>query len=158
MPTRKSRPDLIPLIIADLYELAGDFRRNGERIARGVGQTQARWQVLSAASDTAKTVPQIARRLGVSRQNVQRIADLLVHESLARLVANPDHLTSPHLVLSDRGRRTLARLAQAGRSLHEALAIKLKDTDLDALRRDLRSVQSALDSLARSLAEEGVDD
>jgi DNA-binding MarR family transcriptional regulator len=142
-----SRPNLVPLIIADIYELAGAFRRSGEAIARGAGQTQARWQVLSAASDAEKTVPQIARRLGVSRQNVQRIADVLVSEALARFIENPDHRTSPHLVLTDAGRAMLARLTRAAASRHAALAVKLKVLDLAALRGDLRLLQSAVDSL-----------
>jgi DNA-binding MarR family transcriptional regulator len=158
MPTRKARDDLVPLIIADVYELAGLFRRNGETIARRAGQTQARWQVLSAASDTAKTVPQIARRLGVSRQNVQRIADLLAQEGLARFTANPDHQASPHLVLSDAGRRLLAQLTRAAGLWHEALAGRLKDAELGALRRNLGSLRAALQSLDRSTTKESDDD
>ena len=157
MPVRRSSPDLVPLIIADVYELAGLFRRNGEGIARGVGQTQARWQVLSAASDGPKTVPQIARRLGVTRQNVQRIADLLVADGLARYAANPDHLGSPHLVLADKGHRTLARLTRAGRSLHAALARRLADVDLERLRGDLHAARAAAASVKRSSGENDDD-
>jgi DNA-binding MarR family transcriptional regulator len=133
-------------VIADLYELAGAFRRRGEEIARDVSQTQARWQVLSAASDVAKTVPQLARILGVSRQNVQRIANALVRDRLARFVDNPDHRSSPHVVLSDEGQETLVGLTRAGRSRHRALAARLKGIDLAALRRDLRHIQVALDT------------
>ncbi|MGH6990613.1 MAG: MarR family winged helix-turn-helix transcriptional regulator, partial [Stellaceae bacterium] len=95
--------DLMPTIIADTYELAGAFRARGEAIAAAIGQSQARWQVLSAASGEPLTVPQIARRLGVTRQAVQRIADLLVADGLARYVANPDHKASLHLILTDAG-------------------------------------------------------
>jgi DNA-binding MarR family transcriptional regulator len=140
------KADLVPLVIADLYELAGAFRRRGEEIARDVGQTQARWQVLSAASDVAKTVPQLARILGVSRQNVQRIANALVRDRLARFGDNPDHRSSPHVVLTEEGRGTLAGLTRAARSRHRALAARLKGIDLAALRRDLRQIQAALDN------------
>jgi DNA-binding MarR family transcriptional regulator len=140
------KADLVPLLIADIYELAGAFRRRGEEVARDVGQTQARWQVLSAASDVAKTVPQLAHTLGVSRQNVQRIANALVRDRLARFVDNPDHRSSPHVVLSDEGRGTLAGLTRSARSRHRALAARLKEIDLAALRRDLRRFQAALDA------------
>ena len=33
---------LVPIIVADIYELAGRFREYGEAIAQTVGQTQAR--------------------------------------------------------------------------------------------------------------------
>jgi DNA-binding MarR family transcriptional regulator len=149
MAPDKSLPSLVPLVVAEIYELAGAFRRQGEKIARGIGQSQARWQVLSAASDAAKTVPQIARVLGVSRQNVQRIADALVRESLARFGENPDHKASPHLLLTDQGRKALAKISRAAGCHHEALAAKLKRIDLKALRQDLAALQSALDALEK---------
>ena len=81
---------LVPIIVAHIYELAGRLRDYGEAIAQTVGQTQARWQVMSAAaSDRPHTVPQIARVLGVTRQNVQRIADLLVAEGAAEYQRQP---------------------------------------------------------------------
>jgi len=91
---------LLPLIVADVYELAGRFRAEGESIAATVRQTQARWQVMSAASAEPLSVPRIARVLGVTRQNVQRIADLLVEEGSAQYQDNPDHRASPHLILA----------------------------------------------------------
>src|SRR5579875_3831737 len=104
---------LLPLIVADIFELAGRFRDDGEAIARTVGQTQARWQVMSTASADPRTVPQIARRLGVSRQNVQRIAGLLVADGAATFEANPDHKGSPFVVLTKRGRAALADITKA---------------------------------------------
>ena len=81
----------LPLLIADLFEAAGAMRRRGDQIAAVAGQTQARWQVLSVLSDGHWTVPQVARRLGVSRQAVQRIVDELRNDGLVGLKPNPDH-------------------------------------------------------------------
>jgi DNA-binding MarR family transcriptional regulator len=141
----KSDPGLIPLMIADIYELAGGFRDQGEAIARAVGQTQARWQVMSAASADPRTVPQIARRLGVTRQNVQRIADLLVAENWAAFEANPDHRGSPFLVLNKRGQAALAEITKAATKSHAALAKRLGNSDIGALHRGLRRLIAALD-------------
>ncbi|MEI9803119.1 MAG: MarR family transcriptional regulator [Pseudolabrys sp.] len=136
--------DLIPLIVADVFELAGRFRDEGEDIAGTVGQTQARWQVMSAASTDPRTVPQIARRLGVSRQNVQRIADLLVKEGWAGFEPNPDHRASPFLLLSPRGRDALAKITKAAGSSHAQLARRLSATDVGALHRGLRRLIQAV--------------
>jgi DNA-binding MarR family transcriptional regulator len=130
--------NLLPLIVADVFELAGHFRADGETIAGTVGQTQARWQVMSAASADPRTVPQIARRLGVTRQNVQRIADLLVAENWASFEANPDHKSSLYLVLNTRGRSALAKITKAAGSSHAQLARRLAGTDVGALHRGLR--------------------
>lgn len=141
---------LLPLIVADLYELAGRFRARGEAIAATVGQTQARWQVLSAAAAEPKTVPQIARRLGVTRQNVQRIADLLVDERWAAFETNPDHRGSPHLVLSKRGRAALDQLTRAADSHHARLARKLPAAEIASIHRMLRRLIAATNEAAPS--------
>jgi DNA-binding MarR family transcriptional regulator len=151
------RPDkhrLVPLIIADIYQLAGAFRDRGEATARSVGQTQARWQVMSAASAEPKTVPQIARRLGVTRQGVQRLADLLVREGAAVYQANPDHRGSPHLILTTRGRTTLAKLTAAATGQHAALAAPLSATALRDIHDGLKRLLAAVDSTASQQTEE----
>jgi DNA-binding MarR family transcriptional regulator len=138
---------LVPIIVADIYELAGRLREYGEAIARTVGQTQARWQVMSAASGRPHSVPQIARVLGVTRQNVQRIADLLVAEGSAQYQDNPDHRASPHLVLTRRGRATLDQLGKAASGYHARVARKLSPSDVVSLQRGLRRLLEALEEV-----------
>lgn len=138
---------LVPIIIADVYELAGRFREYGEAIAQTVGQTQARWQVMSAASAEPHTVPQIARVLGVTRQNVQRIADLLVAEGSAEYRNNPDHRASPHLILTKRGRAAFEQLMKAASGYHARLARKLSSSDVVSLQRGLRRLLDALEDV-----------
>ena len=145
---------LLPLIIADVYELAGRFRDHGEGIARTVGQSQARWQVMSAASASPRTVPQIARRLGVTRQNVQRIADALVSEDWASFEPNPDHRGSPHLVLTARGRAALADITKAAKAYHTTLARKLADADVKIIHRGLRRLLEAAEDRAKPRPKE----
>ena len=137
---------MLPLVVADIFELAGRFRDDGEAIARTVGQTQARWQVLSATSADPRTVPQIARRLGVSRQNVQRIADLLVADNAATFEPNPDHRNSPFLVLTKRGQTALADITKAAAASHARIARRLGGTDLAPLHRSLRRLIEATTS------------
>jgi DNA-binding MarR family transcriptional regulator len=138
---------LVPIIVADIYELAGRLRQYGEAIAQTVGQTQARWQVMSAACGRPHTVPQIARVLGVTRQNVQRIADLLVDEGSAEYRDNPDHRASPYLLLTARGRAALDRLTKAAGSYHARLARKLSTADTVSLQRGLHRLLEALDGI-----------
>lgn len=146
--TSNTKPQtFIPIIVADIYELAGRLREYGEAIARTVGQTQARWQVMSAASDALHTVPQIARLLGVTRQNVQRIADLLVTEGSAAFQDNPDHRASPHLVLTRCGEAALDRLSKAATGYHVCLARKLSSAEVVSLHRGLCRLSEALSEI-----------
>jgi DNA-binding MarR family transcriptional regulator len=144
MTTEGHPQALVPIIVAEIYELAGCLRDYGEAIAKTVGQTQARWQVMSAASDRPHTVPQIARVLGVTRQNVQRIADLLVAEGAAHYRDNPDHRSSPHLILTRRGSNTLKRLTAAAGGYHSRLARKLSPAAVVSLQRGLRQLLEVL--------------
>lgn len=53
------------LLMADVYELAGRSRATTQDIAgEVVGQTAARWHVMSVITDQDRTVPAVARRLG----------------------------------------------------------------------------------------------
>ncbi len=136
---------LIPLFVADVYQLAGAFRRWGEGIAAEVGQTQVRWQLLSAASVGGRTVAQLARRLGLARQSVQRTADQLVQDGLAEYRENIDHRRSPHLQLTPAGQQTLEDLIQAARRHHLALAQEMREEDLQIARNVVRDLWDSLE-------------
>jgi DNA-binding MarR family transcriptional regulator len=126
-------------LYADLFEAAGLGRRIGEKIAATEGQTQARWQTMwIIATDDALTVPQIARRLGVSRQNEQRVVNDLIDGGLAELVPNPDHRTSPLIRLTHEGNRALEGINQAATQSNDAIEADLTPTKVTQLRKLLR--------------------
>ena len=81
-----------------------------EQMARRAGATRASWRVLAAVAERERTVPQLARRLGVKRQSVQRLADQLVESGRARYDANPDHRRSPLLMVTESGEAALKTL------------------------------------------------
>jgi DNA-binding MarR family transcriptional regulator len=98
--------------IADVLELAGLFRHVADDMARQQGETQSRWYALSVFSENPLTVSQAARRLGTTRQAVQRSTDELLARGLAITEANPDHRTSPFIRLTPEGHDVLARISQ----------------------------------------------
>ncbi len=100
---RTPKAELLRRLILDMLQLDGALRSHAEGMTAEQGQTPARWKVLTAAGCDVRTVPQIARRMGLTRQAVQRIANQLVRDGLAELVENPDHRGSPILRLTDRG-------------------------------------------------------
>ncbi|MEU3027666.1 MarR family winged helix-turn-helix transcriptional regulator [Streptomyces incarnatus] len=130
--------DELALLVADVYEAAGALRRAGEALAAAEGQTQARWQLMSAVSDQPLPVARAARRLGVARQGVQRIANELVRDGLAEYRDNPDHLTSPLLALTAVGHRTLGAITGRAATAHQVMAEGIAASDLAAAREVLR--------------------
>lgn len=130
--------DEMALLVADVYEAAGVLRRSGEAIAAEEGQTQARWQLLSVVSGAPLTVARAARRLGVSRQGVQRVANDLVREELAALRPNPDHRSSPLLALTATGRDVLDRITVRAAEFNDGLAAGISPDEVEAARALLR--------------------
>ncbi|WP_328360430.1 MarR family transcriptional regulator [Mycobacterium sp. NBC_00419] len=139
-------PDEVALLVADVFELAGLLRRSGDAVAAREGQTQARWQLLSVIGDEALTVPQAARRLGITRQGIQRVANDLATERLIEFRDNPDHQTSALLVLTRSGRHTLAAITEQAAHDNQRLAEALGARRLRATRDGVRQMIDALRS------------
>lgn len=129
---------------ADLFEAAAVSRRQGDEMAGAVGQTQARWQTMWTISTGPLTVPQVARRLGVSRQNIQRITDELVAEGLLVLADNPDHKTSPLLRLTPDGDEQLARINAASEAIHQQMLTHFTERDVKNFRALLAKFTAAI--------------
>ena len=109
----RTRTAAYRLLIANVYELAAVSRRASESIAAEHGVTVTQWHAMSVLSDDDVTVPAIARRLGVTRQAVQRVADQLVSSGHVEPRKNPSHSSSPVMHLTDLGHQTLRDLWEA---------------------------------------------
>jgi len=131
-------------LVADVYELAGVLRRDGEAIAKLAGQTQARWQVMWIAATGRLSVAMIARRLGLTRQSVQRVADAIVAEQLASFEPNPDHQRSPLLILTDEGQQVLDTINRHSRKRNLDQATALGEEGIAELRRLLGRYRDAV--------------
>lgn len=136
------------LLIADVYELAGRSRRSSAAIAAAVGQTTARWHVLSVFSSDPMTVADGARRLGLARQSVQRVVNELRAEGLLAATDNPDHRSAALIGTTAAGAARLAELVRGGDAArHRQLAAAgLTSAELQAARRTLRRVLAALET------------
>jgi DNA-binding MarR family transcriptional regulator len=133
------------LLVADIYQAAGLIRQIGERIASGEGQSQARWQLLSVLSDEPRTVSQAARRLGIARQAVQRVADDLTRGGLLVAGRNPDHRTSPLFALTAQGKDVLVRMNAAAACEHREQLKAMSPAALTQLRDGLRELITILE-------------
>ena len=144
MPVTKRSPkaELLRQFILDMLQLDGALRSHAEGMTASHGQTPARWKVLTAAGCDVRTVPQIARRMGLTRQAVQRIANQLVEDGLATFVENPDHRGSPIVRLTDAGTAVDDRISDLHARWSNQVARKL----------DERKMKVALDVLHDLLA------
>lgn len=87
------------------------FRANGQLVAAGDvlaapdELSSARWQVLGAVAQAEQplTVPQVARRMGLTRQSVRSTVKRLVEDGLLEQAPNLDHRRAHLLRLTELG-------------------------------------------------------
>ena len=143
--TRTRSADALRQLVLEVFRLNGALLRHGATLTAPVGQTQARWQVIGAVAEATRTVPQIARRMGMSRQSVQRVADLLAKDGMLRLDPNPDHARSPLLRLTPKGARVKARLTAIGEEWAASITQGMAGADLEQAVEVVRTVTRKLD-------------
>lgn len=130
-------------LVGEIFRLNGALLAAGERFGHDLGISPARWQTIATLRDGPLTVSQIARRLGLARQSVQRTVNLLLAEGLVRTRPNPAHRRAPLVMLSRRGRAMMGTLRERQWQLSQAFTagLGLSDADLAALSDTLRSLR-----------------
>src|SRR6476659_1553796 len=96
---------LLTEIVLLVFRVNGRLLSAGDRLVGDLGLTSARWQMLGgvALSDRPRTAPQLAARMGTTRQAAQKQLDLLMEGGLVAAQANPGHARSPLYVLTRKG-------------------------------------------------------
>jgi DNA-binding MarR family transcriptional regulator len=131
-----------------VFRLNGQFLAVAEELARPAGLTAAWWQVLGAVLAEPLPVSGIARAMGITRQSVQRIADLLVERGLAVYRPNPAHRRAKLLEPTDDGRDAIRRIEPGHAELATRLAAELGTDRFAAALAALRELSGALDAVA----------
>lgn len=115
-----------------------------QHLAAEGGLTAAWWQVLGGVLDEPRTVAGIGRRMGMSRQGVQRVADVLVSRGLAEYRSNPDHRRAHLLAPTGAGRTAVDTIAEAQRPWANAVGEALSLSDL---RKTIDTVNRVIEVL-----------
>jgi DNA-binding MarR family transcriptional regulator len=118
--------------------------RSGDETAGLLSATQCVLRLL--LEQGAKSVPQIARLRGTSRQNVQILVNRLRREGLVTLATNPAHRRSALVMLTEQGKNALASAANAEDDFAHALSPRCSQSEV-------RSAMALLRRLRDSIAE-----
>ncbi len=145
VPPRSAAGETFNDVLLRVLSLNGRFTAAGEELARPAGQSLARWVVLAACQDAPLSVSEIARRLGLARQSVQRIADVLVSDGLCGYRDNPQHQRAKLLEISAAGGATLARIDAAQHQWADALGARIGE---DVLRRAAQALAAIAEAVA----------
>ena len=142
--------ELLSETAVTVFRVHGRVLEVSEGLARPAGLTAAWWQVLGAVLREPLPVAGIARAMGMTRQGVQRVADLLVEKELAEYRPNPAHKRAKLLAPTDEGRAAVARIRPGHRELAERLAGELGVDGWRECLESLRRLSAAMERVTEA--------
>jgi DNA-binding MarR family transcriptional regulator len=130
-----------------VFRVHGQMLEVSEDLARPVGLTAARWQVLGAILPEPLPVSGIARVMGLTRQGVQRTADLLVEQGLAEYRRNPAHQRAKLLAVTEEGLAAVRRIGPGHHEFAQRLSKQLGPDEFARVADALEQLITALDAV-----------
>ncbi|MFE7711212.1 MarR family winged helix-turn-helix transcriptional regulator [Streptomyces sp. NPDC057486] len=143
----REQQDALSRTALGVFRLNGQFLAVSEELAAPAGLTAAWWQVLGAVLAEPLPVSGIARAMGITRQSVQRIADLLVGKGLAEYVPNPAHRRAKLLRPTEQGRAAVSRIGPGHAEFAARLAEELGAEGFAETVRVLERLSVAVDAV-----------
>ena len=143
-------PEGITELILRVFRVNGALLAAGDRLVAELGLTSARWQLLGGLADQEEplSVAQLARKMGLTRQAVQRIANELVAEGVVAFRANPRHKRAQLIELTPRGHELYDRSMELQRPWAAALGRDLTAPQVSEAYDTLGVLLLALDRAA----------
>lgn len=131
-------------LILKLFRVNGLILLAGDRLTKDLGLTSARWQVMGALADGPLTVAHIARNMGLKRQSVQRLVNVLAQQRLMMLGDNPHHRRARLVRLTATGRNQYEQISQLQAHWVNNISEGLDVTDLKLAFKQLRNIEQRL--------------
>lgn len=135
-------------VILSVFRANGLLGMSGDQLSASEDLTSARWQVLGAVAlaDRPLTVPQIARRMGLTRQSVHATVKRLIADGLVELLPNADHRRSRLVHLTNLGEPRYAAIDRRQIGWVNRLAQGIGRSDLETAARVLEELCARLEA------------
>jgi DNA-binding MarR family transcriptional regulator len=142
-----SKYEALKALIVELFQTNGKLLEAGDRLSADLALTGARTQVIAALKLEARalTVAQIARRMGLQRQSVQRLTDILVEQGVLAYHPNPEHKRAKLVDFTAEGRSLYAQIEIRHQQWSERLAGDFTLAELEQATELLRKLRGKLD-------------
>ena len=119
--------------------------RSGERLHDAEPITLGMRAVLELlASRGPATVPQIARRRGVTRQHIQGFVNALLELKLVSLEPNPEHRRSLLVCPTPAGAQAIERMKKRERRFFAGVAFGVSASEVSRASKTLRSLRNTI--------------
>jgi len=135
-------------LIREIRTAFNQMKDLAERLHADLGITPSMRAVLEAFVQQApRTVPEVAREKGVSRQHVQTVANTLVEAGLLTPQDNPGHKRSPFYRPTEEGTRLFAAIRAREAAPLARLATALPPSEVAQATRLLARMNETLKTL-----------
>lgn len=135
-------------LIREIRTAFNQMKDLAERLHADLGITPSMRAVLEAFVQQApRTVPEVAREKGVSRQHVQTVANTLVEAGLLTPEDNPGHKRSPSYRPTEEGSRLFAEIRAREAAPLAQLAAALPSSEIAQATRILARMNESLETL-----------
>lgn len=132
-------------LILATFRLNGRLLAAGDQLTRDLELSSARWQVMGALVDGPLPAAQIARNMGLTRQSVQRMVDVLAEEQLVTFAENPYHQRAKLVRLTERGTALLGEVTRRQATWANQLAKGLSPHEFSAAVQLMETVRQRLE-------------
>lgn len=147
MAKRTASGKALTRLILETFRLNGSLLDAGNSITEPFGLTSARWQVMGAIelAGQALTVSQIARRMGLSRQGVQRVVNDLYSLGMIEAADNLDHKRAPLISLTKNGAKVMIKIDKAQIAWVNEISDGLSERQINQALKLVKKLRSRLE-------------
>jgi len=144
--TLNTATDAMVELIGESFRLNSRLQTTADLMARDVGLTGARWQVLNAVAQATRpaTISDISRWMGLARQSVQQVANTLAKDGLIVYQPNPKHQRASLVIVTKKAVKLLEQLDKQRFAWARTVATTLPATDIKVASEILRAVRKEL--------------
>lgn len=146
LETAPDRSQAVSDLTLQIFQLNSQLLAWGDRFVAPDGLTSARWQMLGAIAlaGAPQTAPQIAARMGTTRQGAQKQIRLLLEDGLLAAHENAAHMRSPLYGLTPQGAAVYERVRARWQAQAAAWGAELSVRDWQAAARVLRHLSAEI--------------
>lgn len=146
--------DSLSLFSRSVFTINGLLLDAGDTIAKPLGLSVAKWHVLGRANHKDRTVAEIARYIGVSRQSVQRIVNDLEKDGLVVFKPKTSDARTKLVILTNKGQNALRGLYAADKRWSAQLMQELEPSRLHQLSCELNDISKELAKYSKRTLDE----
>ena len=147
MPEKYPHGSALNELLRECFRLNRCLMEASQQLTEGTGVTGAQWGVLTALGQgvAPRTVAETARQMGLARQSVQRVADVLAENGLVRYLPNPEDKRAKLAEVTRAGRTLLGQLEKQQQAWVDDVAADCSKAELNSALRLVQKIRARME-------------